>query len=82
MQIFCNGELQEFIPDTPQKCEKKYLLVNIKCKYCGRMVHKNDMATHEPPCKKRNNGKTLEQRQKAAEKKEAETPEGAGRCRG
>jgi len=32
-------------------------------------VHKNDMATHEPACKKRNKGKTLEQRQKAAEKK-------------
>ena len=32
-------------------------------------MHKNDMSTHEPPCKKRNKGKTLEQRQKAAEKK-------------
>eukprot|EP00943_MAST-04B_sp_MAST-4B-sp1_P003711 g3711.t1 len=27
------------------------------------------MAVHEPPCKKRNGGKTLEQRQKIAEKK-------------
>ena len=28
--------------------------------YCGRMVYKNDN-NYEPPCKKRNNGKTLEQ---------------------
>ena len=33
------------------------------------MVHKNDMATHEPPCKKRNGGKTLEQSKKIAERK-------------
>ena len=66
----CNGEFfKNSYPIHRKKCEKKYVLVNSACEYCGRMVPNCDLNAHIGPCKKRNAGKTLAARQAVQERK-------------
>ena len=68
----CNGEFfAKSYPIHRKKCEKKYIKCNSACEYCGRMVPNSDMNMHLGPCKKRNKGVTMVQKQAKLEKKKA-----------